>query len=183
MTPEEFEALYRSTAGELLGYLSRRAVGDAEDLAAEVYAIAWRRRGDLPPEFLRRAWLFGTARKLVLSESRRIGRAREVAELVASTDAAVDSRPGTPRDQVVAEALARLRPDDREIIRLVEWEGFSPAELAVALGIRAGTARVRLHRARQALAADAGMRRLVHRDASQAAPSGATATAQPLEST
>lgn len=164
MTPEEFEALYRKTAGELLGYLRRRAVGDAEDLVAEVYAIAWRRRADLPPEFLRRAWLFGTARKLVLSESRRKGREQEVAELVASTDAGVVASSDVLRDQVVAEALGRLRPDDREIIRLVEWEGFSPAEVAVALGIQAGTARVRLHRARQALAADAGIRRLVHDD-------------------
>lgn len=164
MTHDQFEALYRSTAGELLGYLRRRAVSDAEDLAAEVYAIAWRRRADLPPEFLRRAWLFGTARKLMLSESRRIGRAQELTELVASADAAADSQPDASRDRVVAEALARLRPDDREIIRLVEWEGFSPAEVAVALGIRAGTARVRLHRARQALAADAGMRRLVNGD-------------------
>ena len=165
MTPDEFEALYRKTAGELLGYLRRRAIADADDLAAEVYAIAWRRRADLPPEFLRRAWLFGTARKLMLSESRRKKREQEVAELVAWTDLAASSQPDASRDQIVAAALGHLRPDDREIIQLVEWEGLSPAEVAVALGIRAGTARVRLHRARQALAADAGIRRLVHGDA------------------
>lgn len=63
--------------------------------------------------------------------------------------------------QVVAAALARLCPDEREIMQLVEWERLTPAEVAVVLGIRPGTARVRLHRARQSLAADSEMRTLI----------------------
>ena len=45
-------------------------------------------------------------------------------------------------------ALARLTPGDREVLLLVTWEGLTPAETAIALGIPPGTARSRLHRAR-----------------------------------
>jgi RNA polymerase sigma-70 factor, ECF subfamily len=61
----------------------------------------------------------------------------------------------------MAAAVDRLGPADREVLRLVAWEGLTPAELAVALGVRPGTARVRLHRARRALAADPAVRALV----------------------
>lgn len=59
--------------------------------------------------------------------------------------------------------MARLSPEHREILRLVEWERLTPAELATALGVRPGTARVRLHRARRALASDPAMQSLVDR--------------------
>ena len=61
----------------------------------------------------------------------------------------------------MADALERLAPSDREVLRLVAWESLTPAELAVALGVRPGTARVRLHRARRALASDPEVRALV----------------------
>ena len=53
----------------------------------------------------------------------------------------------------MGEALASLRETDRELIRLTEWERLSITEAAVVLGLRPGTARVRLHRARKTLAA------------------------------
>jgi RNA polymerase sigma-70 factor, ECF subfamily len=61
----------------------------------------------------------------------------------------------------MAAALGRLSETDREILRLVAWEGLTPAELAVAMGARPGTARVRLHRARRALASDPQVRALI----------------------
>lgn len=61
----------------------------------------------------------------------------------------------------VKAAMDRLGPADREILRLVEWERLTAAELAVALGVRPRTARVRLHRARRALAHDPAIRALI----------------------
>src|ERR1044072_3178656 len=69
ITAEEFDELYRATAPELFAYLRRRAVPDVEDLVAEVFVTAWRRRQDLPAPMLRRAWLYGTARRLLLGAS------------------------------------------------------------------------------------------------------------------
>jgi RNA polymerase sigma factor (sigma-70 family) len=160
ITAQEFEQLYRTTASELFAYFRRRTTLDVEDLVAEVFATAWRRRKDLPAPMLRRAWLYGTARNLLLAESRRRGREQDAVEQLAArpVDGPVQSTSRT--GEVVRAALARLSPSDRELIELVEWERLTPAELAVALGVRPGTARVRLHRARQALAADPEVREL-----------------------
>jgi RNA polymerase sigma-70 factor (ECF subfamily) len=43
------------------------------------------------------------------------------------------------------------------VLRLVAWDGLTPAELAVVLGCAPGAARARLHRARTRLAARLGI--------------------------
>jgi RNA polymerase sigma-70 factor (ECF subfamily) len=168
ITVSDFEELYRTTAPELFVYLRRRTPTDVDDVIAEAFAIAWRRRAALPAPELRRAWLFGAARNLLLSESRRRRHDHEVTEgLVAEPATSVRVAEDGSDEQlaaIVAAALGRLDPDDRELIRLTEWERLTPAELAVALGVQPGTARVRLHRARQALAADPELGALVERD-------------------
>jgi RNA polymerase sigma-70 factor (ECF subfamily) len=50
-------------------------------------------------------------------------------------------------------ALARLPPEQRQIVLLREVEGLSYDELATTLGIDEGTVKSRLARARAALAA------------------------------
>jgi RNA polymerase sigma factor (sigma-70 family) len=47
--------------------------------------------------------------------------------------------------------LERLRPGERDVMELVALAGLAPAEAADVLGISAGAARVRLHRAKAAL--------------------------------
>jgi RNA polymerase sigma-70 factor, ECF subfamily len=47
--------------------------------------------------------------------------------------------------------LARLRPDDREVLMLVAWEGLDPSRAAAVLGITPTAFAVRLHRARRRL--------------------------------
>lgn len=161
ITAAEFEQLYRATAPSLFAYVRRRTPADAEDLVAEVFTIAWRRRRDLPAGLLRRAWLFGTARTLLLADARARGRADEVVEALARVDEMSTVTADSAVERVVARALARLRPDERELVELLEWERMTPAEVAVVLGVRPGTARVRIHRARLALAADPELRALV----------------------
>ncbi len=60
-------------------------------------------------------------------------------------------------------ALASLSDADQEVLRLVAWDGLTPAEVAVVLGCNPVAARSRLHRARGRLAAvlglDAGVQR------------------------
>jgi RNA polymerase sigma-70 factor (ECF subfamily) len=50
--------------------------------------------------------------------------------------------------EVVKEAISRLPDTQREVIRLRDVEGWSPAEVAAALEITDGNQRVLLHRAR-----------------------------------
>ncbi len=49
------------------------------------------------------------------------------------------------------EAMAGLPDKERAVLELVVIDQLSIAEAAAALGIRQGTARVRLHRARQSV--------------------------------
>ena len=55
------------------------------------------------------------------------------------------------RDQQLADALARLSVDQRQIVVLRDYLDLSYAEIADVLGIASGTVMSRLHRARLAL--------------------------------
>lgn len=131
-------------------YASRRGAHDAEAIAAEVMAIAWRRLADVP-EHDPRPWLIATARNLLLADHRRHGRRFEDLDEV---QIAAPEAPPVPRldlDPDLQTALAGLSPHDREAVLLVAWEDLTPAAAAASLGISAVTFRVRLHRARRRL--------------------------------
>jgi RNA polymerase sigma-70 factor (ECF subfamily) len=51
----------------------------------------------------------------------------------------------------VAEAMARLRPDEAELLRLWAWEQLGPAEIAAVLDLTPNAVSIRLHRAREKL--------------------------------
>ena len=70
VSPADVEELYRRHAGELHGYLHRRVGQAGADLLADVFVVALQRISDLPEPALRRAWLYGTARRLLLARSR-----------------------------------------------------------------------------------------------------------------
>ncbi|MGY1622378.1 RNA polymerase sigma factor [Geodermatophilus sp. SYSU D00965] len=157
-----FEEVYRSCGTAVLGYALRRAASreDALDVVAETFATAWRRRADLPadPEEAR-PWLFGIARLCLANAARSTSRAgrlgARLAEAFVETavpDPATLSEHRAENRQVRA-ALGRLAPEDRELLTLIAWEGLTPSQAAAALGLTAGTARVRLHRARTRLRA------------------------------
>jgi RNA polymerase sigma factor (sigma-70 family) len=65
----------------------------------------------------------------------------------------------TPEDYIVIGdesrmvhvALGRLKPTDREILRLTAWEELAQSEVALALGISVGAVRQRLYEARKNL--------------------------------
>jgi RNA polymerase sigma-70 factor (ECF subfamily) len=157
----EFEALFRDTRSPLLAYLTRRAPAeDAADLLAEVYLVAWRRRDALPRGEERRLWLFGVARRLLADHHRSAGRRLDAAggaPCPVPDGATCDDR----RGESVRQVLATLGDLDRELVTLTTWEGMTPAEAARVVGITAGTARVRLHRARARLARHPRLRALL----------------------
>lgn len=146
-----FDDLVRTHTRALHRYLVRRVgVGDADDLAADVLVVAWRRRDDVPDE-APLAWLYRTA-GFVVANFRRKGRPIPIGELpdeVADDDPAVRA----VRDEQVREVLRRLSPRDRQIVLLNAWEGLAGDDLAAVLGIGRGGADAALSRARARLAA------------------------------
>lgn len=146
-----FEDLVRTHTRALHRYLLRRVgAADADDLAADVLVVAWRRRDDVPDE-APLAWLYRTA-GFVVANHRRKGRPVPVGDV---PDEVVDDDPAVRavRDEQVRAVLRRLSPRDRQIVLLNAWEGLAGDDLAAVLGIGRGGADAALSRARARLAA------------------------------
>jgi DNA-directed RNA polymerase specialized sigma24 family protein len=82
----------------------------------------------------------------VIANQRRSSRRQTALYERLALDAATVAREppsATPKATLVHEALGRLRPADREVLLLAEWEGLSPAQIATVLGCVAITARGR----------------------------------------
>ena len=145
-----FRGVYARHYPDVVRYGLRRLEGlaAAEELAQEVFLVAWRRRWEVPARTL--PWLYGVARRLLANHWRA---QRAVPPSVELTEAvALDRHDGVARLMDVRAALRRLSDDDQEILRLVGWEQLSLGEAALALGCGPATAKVRVHRARRRLA-------------------------------
>ena len=144
-----FEALFREHARSVFRYVARRAAhDDADDLTADVLAVAWRRREEVP-EGHELAWLYRAAAFTVANHHRK---SRPVLVEVLPEGPDRDS----PELLVVADlevraALATLSERDREVLLLTAWEGVDGEGLAQALGISRGGADAALSRARSRL--------------------------------
>jgi RNA polymerase sigma-70 factor, ECF subfamily len=158
---KRFDALFDAHYSELRRFVLRRIENRAavEDILAETFAVAWRRRDRIPDPAL--PWLFGVCRKVIANHRRSAVRHLRLINRMAS------SRPDVGRDPAellaqrseIGAALARLSSGQREVLRLVAWDGLGAADAAAVLGCSPGAFRVRLHRARSELAkhlADAG---------------------------
>lgn len=145
-----FETVFREHSTAVYRYFARRAgVQEAEDLAADVFATAWRRRADVP-EGAELPWLYRTA-GFVLANHQRKGRPVPVAEVEDEPDDDVDPANLAITDDEVRSVLTALAPRDRRILLLVAWEGLDGDELAEVLGISRGGADAALSRARSRL--------------------------------
>lgn len=124
---------------------------DADDLTAEVFATAWRRRADVPREATL-PWLYRTAGYMLANHRRRAhGIPLHLTVEPANEHANADhAQRIADRDQL-SRALAALAPRDREILLLHAWEGLSGDELADALGVSRSGAQAALSRARARL--------------------------------
>jgi RNA polymerase sigma factor (sigma-70 family) len=151
--------LFERHAPRLRSYARRHAdAGEADDLVADAFVVAFRRWHHLPTEDSEVwAWLVGTVRRLAANQRRR--RATRDNYLVTAlrdgwrlTSVGSHEDAIAEREECVA-ALAALSESDRELILLMAWEGLSAAQAAHVLGLRPNALAVRLHRARQRLAA------------------------------
>lgn len=150
LTADDFEAVALALTPDLWRYFIRRvAPADAEDCLADTLAVLWRRRDRLPADAGdRRAWAYGVARKVAANHRRKLAGRREVGLEVDPPSA--DLAPTDRQEQALA-ALAGLAELDRELIRLVVWDGFGVGQAGRILGLRETTARSRYARAKSRL--------------------------------
>jgi RNA polymerase sigma-70 factor (ECF subfamily) len=162
--PERFGAVFDRHAAAIHGYIARRLGRDAaDDLVAETFLVAFRRRGGFDPDQpSARPWLYAIATRLV---SRR--RRDEVRFLRAIARTGIDPAAEPVADVGVrradaqllhgrlAGALAELSRADRDALLLVA-DGLSYAEAAQALAVPPGTLASRVARARRKLRGELG---------------------------
>lgn len=155
---ERFAVLYAAYYRAIYAYVYRRLaprVDDVSDAVAEVFSVAWRRIDDVPSGEQELMWLYGVARRCV-SRSRR-GHWRRLRLLARLSDEArgqLRSREIPTTANRVRDAIERLRPLDREVLRLVMWDGLSHREAAAVLGCSTNAVAQRLHTARERLRAE-----------------------------
>jgi RNA polymerase sigma-70 factor (ECF subfamily) len=162
--PADFEDAFREHFAPVYRFIARRVGTDlAEDLAAEAFATAYRRRASYDPDRgSLRSWLFGIATNMVREHWRDEQRLLELDARLApagtgSFDDDADSRVvATALAPRIAGALAALAREQRDVLLLYAWADLSHEEISAALGIANGTARSRLSRARAALRAHLG---------------------------
>jgi RNA polymerase sigma-70 factor, ECF subfamily len=143
-----FEQIYEEHREAVRAFVRRRAPESVvDDVVSETFLVCWRKLDRVPDQPL--PWLYAVARKTLANDRRR--RASEEREGVADHPTAA-MEPEPVGDSVLATAFAALSVRDREVLRLIAWEGLSLAQAAVVLGCSALACRVRYHRAKTRLA-------------------------------
>ena len=141
---QQFDEIYAEHVDAVRAYVRRRAPESlVDDVVADVFVVALRRIDDVPRNAL--PWLYGVARKTLANERRKRSRTVPLAPEIAY-------EPEPVGDSKLAAAFAALSDADREILRLVAWEGLSPREAARVLECSPVACRVRYHRAKSRLA-------------------------------
>jgi RNA polymerase sigma-70 factor (ECF subfamily) len=155
-----FGLLFERHGRAVYNFAFRRTAnwGTAEDVASEVFLVAWRRRadvafsGDLESVL---PWLLGVATNHLRNIRRgeiRAGAAVARLDAGASQPDFSEEIVGRLGDEAQMAQVLRVLDDlpeqERDVLALCSWSGLDYEEAAVALAVPVGTVRSRLSRAR-----------------------------------
>ena len=152
MTDAEIQAAFEQHKDAVYRFAWRMSgsASAAEDITQDAFMGLLRHPDRFDPaRGSLRAFLLGTARNLALKRWRSEHR-HEPLDDDAMAAATVDLDRG-PIGDIVGRAVQALVPFQREVVILVEYEGLTLAEAALAVDTDVGTVKSRLHRARENL--------------------------------
>jgi RNA polymerase sigma-70 factor (ECF subfamily) len=158
MDEDAFRAFYDRTARALWGYLARITGSPqlADDLLQESYYRFLRVRGNWETEAHRRAYLYRIATNLVRDGRRRARHGHTIAlpdpELDTLSASGGDLAESAARRTDLRRAMSRLRPRERALLWLAYAQGHAHTEIAETLGVKTGSVKLLLFRARRKLA-------------------------------
>lgn len=161
--PDALEAFYREHVGAVQRFVARRVTDpcDAADLTADVFVAAIEASSRYrASQGSAGAWLHGIARNVLAMHHRANGRRAQAVGRISGRALLDEESMGRVVERIDAHHDARgllalldgLPESQRAVVELVAVDGLDLTEAAAALGITAGNARVRYHRARRALA-------------------------------
>lgn len=120
----------------------------AEEVVQETMVAIWRGAGSFKGGSRVSTWIFGIARNQAHALLRREVRGERVPEESLTLP---DPAEAVEREDRVLSALAKLPPDQREVVVLAFYEGLSYREIARLLGVLEGTVKSRMHFAKRKL--------------------------------
>ncbi|MGL5808732.1 MAG: RNA polymerase sigma factor [Nocardioides sp.] len=156
---EALEVFYRDHIDRIQRFVAAR-VRDPHrvaDLVADIFVAAVESAERYQPgRGSPTGWLYGIAANVVAGDLRReqrelraVGRVSGRRLLDPDSIARIEERIDAERAmRDLLPGLAALSEDDRALFELVSLDGLSVRDAAQALGVKPGTARVRLHRCR-----------------------------------
>jgi RNA polymerase sigma-70 factor (ECF subfamily) len=156
MDEESFRAFYERNARSVWAYLAR-LTGDrhaADDLLQEAFYRFLRAGSVYESETHRRNALYRIATNLARDARRRV-MSRPVGVIAGDDIEKVAGRQAVgsvDRSADVTRALSRLKPRERAMLWLAYAEGASHNEIAETLGLKPGSMKLMLFRARRRLA-------------------------------
>ena len=147
-----FQDVYREHLGPIRAYLARRVpFGEVEDLAADIFAVAWKKRARVTPgEEL--PWLYRIASYVVANYRRKEKHRSDFLWLFHEPDSAPAADTLLDQDPALATAWKSLTANQRELLSLVVVDGVALKDAAVVVGITPNAASIRVHRAKKQLA-------------------------------
>lgn len=147
-----YQLLYRTA------YRFTRSVHDAEDLVQEVCTRAYARLDELERLDQPHSWLLCVMRRIFIDQLRRFDRSNVDSMEMHDAAAFAADGPGPSEQTETAlwtrkldRAWRRLDKDQRSLLALHDIEGYTLAELMEITGLKEGTLKSRLHRARARL--------------------------------
>jgi RNA polymerase sigma-70 factor (ECF subfamily) len=141
---QRFEQIYAEHEKAVRAFVRRRAPeAVVDDVVSDTFLVCLRKIDRVPADPL--PWLYAVARKTLANERRRRARVAYAHEVPVG-------EPGPAGDGTLAAAFNTLSERDREVLRLVAWEGLPLADAALVLDCSAVACRVRYHRAKSRLA-------------------------------
>jgi len=148
-----FDRLFDAHYDELVRFVRRRLADQAsvDDVLAETFVTAWRRRDDLPDPPL--PWLYGVCVRVIATSHRAATRRGRLRGRLTSlrVDPSRDPAEMHAERSAITAAFAQLSGEQREVLRLIAWDGLSTEDAAAVLGCSPGAFRTRFHRARREL--------------------------------
>jgi RNA polymerase sigma-70 factor (ECF subfamily) len=151
MTEQEFNDLFRSYLSETSRFIARRTKAeDVEDLAADLFALAWQKRDSIP-KGLELPWLYKSARYLISNHNRKHQGRTSILATLQEPQSAPSAESIALADIELADAWKGLSTKEKEILSLWAFEGLEPKQLAVALEKSENACAIALSRAKSKL--------------------------------
>jgi RNA polymerase sigma factor (sigma-70 family) len=158
--PEALRIVYRAY-GRLVYAVAHKILSDrglCEEATQQTFVKAWRAASTADPRRELGPWLATMARRVAIDVYRREARrAATPLDAVGADDPALTSPPPSVKDLYdvweVRRAVSELSEEERDVVRLQHFDGFTHEQIAERLRVPVGTVKSRSFRAHKRLAA------------------------------